>query len=351
MKRTVCLAALAAMAASCNALAVGEIAQVTIIDCSSGAVLTPHLSHGEYWVAGKPGATYAIEIHNRLGERVLAVTSVDGVNVVSGETAAWNQTGYVFRPRYDYRITGWRKSDDEVAAFTFTDSPNSYAARTGRPANVGIIGVAVFRERQQPQVYVPPSPPVRTPALPSAPAPKASRPTAPTNERSMSEVVVEAQHSTGGQSMPSPVASLPSFAAPAPLSSAEPAASPPRAPDSPAADSPAADSPAPDSLARAGVSARTSPQDGAASASPPPTKLGTGHGEREYSHVDHTEFERVHAQPDEVIRIRYDSLDNLIAMGIIEKSHPAVPSANPFPASVQQQYVPDPPAGLRGDLH
>ena len=35
----------------------------------------------------------------------------------------------------------------EVAAFTFTDSPNSYAERTGRPANVGVIGVAVFRER------------------------------------------------------------------------------------------------------------------------------------------------------------------------------------------------------------
>jgi hypothetical protein len=64
---------------------------------------------------------------------VLAVTSVDGVNVISGANAVWNQTGYVFRPQQDYRITGWRKSDDEVAAFTFTASPNSYAARTGRP--------------------------------------------------------------------------------------------------------------------------------------------------------------------------------------------------------------------------
>lgn len=45
LKRTVCFAARAAMAASCNALAVGEIARVTIIDCSSGDVLTPHLSH------------------------------------------------------------------------------------------------------------------------------------------------------------------------------------------------------------------------------------------------------------------------------------------------------------------
>src|ERR1700722_7870214 len=157
MKPTAWFAALAAMTASCNALAVGDVAQVTIIDCSTGAVLTPHLHHGEYWVAGRPGTTYAIEIHNRPDERVLAVTCVDGVNVISGATAAWNQTGYVFRPQQDYRITGWRKSDDEVAAFTFTTSPNSYAARTGRPANVGVIGVAVFRERQQ--LNLPPPPP------------------------------------------------------------------------------------------------------------------------------------------------------------------------------------------------
>jgi hypothetical protein len=303
MKCTVYFAALAAMAASCNALAVGEIAQVTIIDCSSGAVLTPHLSHGEYWVAGKPGATYAIEIHNRLDERVLAVTSVDGVNVVSGETAAWDQTGYVFRPRYDYRITGWRKSDDEVAAFTFTDSPNSYAARTGRPANVGIIGVAVFRERQPQPVYVPPA--VPAPSVDAAPMPKA-------------------------------------------WSSPEAAAS--RAPAPSPAPPPVSAMALPDSVAREAVAGLPSSQLRSAPAAPP-TKLGTGHGERVYSHVDHTEFERLHTQPDEVIRIRYDSLDNLIAMGIVEKPHPAVPSANPFPASAQQQYVPDPPAGLRGDLH
>ena len=34
-----------------------------------------------------------------------------------------------------------------TAAFYFTTLPDSYAARTGRPDNVGVIGVAVFRER------------------------------------------------------------------------------------------------------------------------------------------------------------------------------------------------------------
>ena len=47
----------------------------------------------------------------------------------------------------------------------------------------------------------------------------------------------------------------------------------------------------------------------------PAPKLGTGHGEREYSYVGHTEFRRMQPEPDEVIRIRYDSLDNLTGHG------------------------------------
>jgi len=37
-------------------------------------------------------------------------------------------------------------------------SSNTYAAHTGQPANVGVIGVAVFREMQQPQAFLPPPP-------------------------------------------------------------------------------------------------------------------------------------------------------------------------------------------------
>jgi hypothetical protein len=46
-------------------------------------------------------------------------------------------------------IDGWRKNLDEVAAFYFTRLRNSYAARTGRPDHVGVIGVAMFRERER----------------------------------------------------------------------------------------------------------------------------------------------------------------------------------------------------------
>src|SRR5712664_2608786 len=156
MKRIVYFAISFALATTCDAQAAGGLAEIAIIDRDSGVALSPHVYHGEYWVAGRPGARYAIEIRNRVGERLLAVTSVDGVNVVSGATAGWDQTGYVFSPGESYQITGWRKTDAEVAAFTFTESPNSYAERTGRPANVGVIGVAIFRERPPQPVYSPP---------------------------------------------------------------------------------------------------------------------------------------------------------------------------------------------------
>ena len=59
---------------NCTDESVGSIAGVAIVDRDSGATLRAHYFRGEYWVAGKPGARYAIEITNRLGERVLAVT-------------------------------------------------------------------------------------------------------------------------------------------------------------------------------------------------------------------------------------------------------------------------------------
>src|ERR1700683_4169484 len=156
MKRMNMIFLLAGLAVGCDARAIGSLAEVAIVDRDNGATLPAHYYRGEYWVAGKPGGRYAIEVCNRLGERLLAVTSVDGVNVLSGDNAGWNQTGYVFSPGERYQITGWRKSDAEIAAFTFTDSANSYAERTGRPANVGVIGVAIFRERQPQPVYAPP---------------------------------------------------------------------------------------------------------------------------------------------------------------------------------------------------
>ena len=131
-----------------DAAAVGQgLVDIEVVDRETGQVLEVYRHAGRWYVAGRPGARYAIRITNRTGSRILAVTAVDGVNVLSGQTGAWSQSGYVFDPWQRYEITGWRKSDSQVAAFEFTALPDSYAARTGRPLDVGVIGVAVFRER------------------------------------------------------------------------------------------------------------------------------------------------------------------------------------------------------------
>jgi len=78
------------------------------------------------------------------------VVSVDGVNVISGQTAAWDQSGYVLAAQESFEVLGWRKTQERVADFVFTDLGDSYAARTGRPDDVGVVGVAVFREAQLP---------------------------------------------------------------------------------------------------------------------------------------------------------------------------------------------------------
>jgi hypothetical protein len=147
-------AGLAFAAAGFATPASASLADVSIHDRRDGRALPIHWFQGRRYVVGEPGREYEIRVRNHSGARVLAVTSVDGVNVLSGETASAGQSGYVVDPNDQVRIDGWRKNLSEVAAFYFTRLPDSYAARTGRPGDVGVIGVALFREK----TYVPPPP-------------------------------------------------------------------------------------------------------------------------------------------------------------------------------------------------
>jgi hypothetical protein len=138
---------------SLAAHAVGDLADVSILDRSTGQYLPVHWSEGRAYVVGKPGNEYQVLVRNRRGEDLLAVTSVDGVNVLSGQTANTDQGGYIVNAGGRVDIKGWRKSLSDVASFYFTSLPDSYAARTDRPQNVGVIGVALYRRaaRWQPE--------------------------------------------------------------------------------------------------------------------------------------------------------------------------------------------------------
>ena len=297
-RRNLLFAGLALALAGCSlppdAAAAGRAVSVDIVDRDTGQVLEVYQHAGRSYVAGRPGARYAIRISNRSGARVLAVTAVDGINILTGKTAAWGQSGYVFEPWQTYEVTGWRKSDSQVAAFEFTSLPDSYAARTGRPLDVGVIGVAVFRERVRP-VW--------------RDKERDQRPIGSLNgrERRLAEPRSEAAADASGQSG----AGRADSAAPAAR------AAPPAAAESKLAARP-------DRLDRL-------------------DRLGTGHGQREDSWVTTTQFERASGTPDEIVSVQYDRYENLLAAGIIGSAPIVRP--RPFPGSRETYgYVPDPPA-------
>jgi hypothetical protein len=248
--------AVAAAALSLSAQAVGRQADIRIHDRTLGQDLPVYWHEGRAYVVGTPGNEYQVRIRNRRGEDLLAVVSVDGVNAVSGQTADVSQGGYVLGPRRNLGIQGWRKSLDETAAFYFTSLGDSYAARTGRPQNVGVIGVALFRRKP-------------AEALP-----------------------FESQVAPG-----------------APFESRRERAD--------AAEPPAAE---------VGASS--------AKRAAPSSPLGTGHGRRETSYAQWTQFER-ESSPLEVVTIYYDSHRNLVARGIVPPVRIGPRDPQPFPGFVR----------------
>jgi hypothetical protein len=279
--------AIAAAVAAPPAVAVGTIGNVDILTRHDGRVLPVYPSGGRNWIVGAPGQEYSIRYCNSTPGRVLAVMSVDGVNVVSGDTASPSQSGYVLNAYECADIQGWRKNMSRTAAFYFTELPDAYATRTGRPENVGVIGVAVFREKQPPVTWRQPyKDKIANDARRDAPMANAPAPATGgfAQDAQSSGEPVRAREQAAGRLEAAPVQSMP---APAPMS-----------------------------------------------------KLGTGHGRSEDSPAQMVRFERESATPNETIAIYYDRRENLVAMGILPPPTVAR-SANPFPS--WQHFVPDPP--------
>jgi len=119
---------------------------VRLLD-GSGRPLEGFNASGTNYVVGEAGQRYIIEIRNNTNVRFEAVTSVDGLDVINGRTAAFSSRGYIIGPRATVEIDGWRRSSDTVAAFRFGRVTDSYAGKKGDDRNVGVIGVALFEER------------------------------------------------------------------------------------------------------------------------------------------------------------------------------------------------------------
>lgn len=103
---------------------------------------------GRVYVAGRAGDRYSILLANDGERRFEAVVTVDGLDVMNGQPGTFSNRGYVLDAHSRLKIEGFRQSDDTVAAFRFGRVADSYAAQTGSARDVGVIGLALFADRQ-----------------------------------------------------------------------------------------------------------------------------------------------------------------------------------------------------------
>src|SRR3989338_667504 len=114
----------------------------------NGRVLNQYCHEGQNYLEVPSTGNYEIRLTNNSNSRRLVVLSVDGQNAITGELAGYEGPGYVLSPWQVSVISGWRRSDSEVATFQFKDESESYSAKTGKGTrNTGVIGVAVFDEK------------------------------------------------------------------------------------------------------------------------------------------------------------------------------------------------------------
>jgi hypothetical protein len=237
------------------------------------------VSGGDRWSSARRVTNTRSRIRNHTGARILAVPSVDSVNAVTGETARPTRAATCSKPYGSVEIMGWRKSLANTAAFYFTNVADSYAARTGRPGDLGVIGVAVFRERV-PVSYAP-RPKISAQRAERSDAAAPSSAPAPAQESAAAAGVLGKERDASGEGQ------------------------------------------------RASEERKSYD-----------SRLGTGHGRNETSYAQRVGFDRASSSPEAVVSIRYDRREALVARGIVPGPRYADRRPSPFPA--WPGFVPDP---------
>jgi hypothetical protein len=128
----------------------------------NGESLEEYAARGRHYVEALDGAEYSLRIHNPLGVRVAVALSVDGMNTIDARrTTAWDASKWVIEPYRTITIDGWQMSSSRARRFYFTTERDSYGAKIGQTANLGVISAVFYREREPITVVTPPRPPRR----------------------------------------------------------------------------------------------------------------------------------------------------------------------------------------------
>ncbi|MGB3399928.1 MAG: hypothetical protein WBA34_07130 [Candidatus Deferrimicrobiaceae bacterium] len=104
------------------------------------------------YVEAEKGERYGIRIRNNTGRRVGVVVAVDGRNIISGEKSHLRskERMYILGPYESETYDGWRTARDTVNRFYFTEPGDSYAGAFRDYSAMGVVAVAVYREKEAP---------------------------------------------------------------------------------------------------------------------------------------------------------------------------------------------------------
>jgi hypothetical protein len=114
-----------------------------------GSSAKEYYHQGGTYIEGKEGARFSLRMRNNSGSRALFVPTVDGLSIMNGKEGSFKSRGYIVGARDSVTIEGWRTSDDKIAEFFFSSPKQSYAQKMAKGSNIGVIGCAVFKEKEQ----------------------------------------------------------------------------------------------------------------------------------------------------------------------------------------------------------
>ena len=173
----------------------------------NGRPLTEYYARGRTYVEALHGAEYELRLRNSSPDRVAVALSVDGLNTIDARhTSAWNASKWVVEPYQTITISGWQMSSDRARHFYFTNERDSYGAKLGQTANLGVISAVFFRERRRITPVTPPQPvfrdrdsesTMRSQEAPAGTPPAKSRGEAARDNRAIAPVPGEDYAATG----------------------------------------------------------------------------------------------------------------------------------------------------------
>ena len=114
----------------------------------NGHSVQEYFKDGKVYIEGRKKQKFSIRIKNNGYSKILAIPTIDGLSVIDGKEAGYSSPGYIINGYDSITINGWRTSNKEIAEFYFTNPKDSYSQKTGKKNNLGVIGVAIFREKQ-----------------------------------------------------------------------------------------------------------------------------------------------------------------------------------------------------------